>query len=99
MGRLPNVVELARKPDKPRYIWIAIWGKGEGGSIESVGMTWTHLDTILKQNRIKRLLVVDFHLAKTYEISEEFRDFMDQWRANYFDPKWSYGETLSDEKT
>lgn len=85
--RVPNKVELARKPDPVRYTWIVKTDKDI-----YYGATWGHLQTVYEnvpEDTEYTLLIIDTVEAQCYQV-EDFEAFMTEWRQNYFNPEWKY---------
>lgn len=89
--RVPNRVELARKPDVPRYIWVAKVKEGD----TLMGMTWAHLDNILNEKEVEQITFVDLFITKSYLLKNNFEAFMANWRLHYFDANWQYKQPKS----
>lgn len=83
MSRVPNLVELGRRPAPVRYIWIAVT---EENDIRS-GATWMMLRRTLEEYEVKSLRVVDLVTNKVTPINDADA-LLEQWRNNYFDFDW-----------
>lgn len=83
--RVPNMIELGRRPDPLRYVWTAV---AENGDIHT-GSTWGSLNRVMGDKKIDVLYVSDLIGKKVHEFSGAKIDkFMDLWRRNYFDPAY-----------
>jgi hypothetical protein len=86
MKRIPNVIELGRRPDVIRYVWILLDDKNNFHS----GASWSSLHRIMKYHTgpHKMFLVVDTQRNKVFRLSPE--KWLETWRPYYFDPNWEF---------
>ena len=89
--RLPNLVELGRRPDTPRYVWIVVTKDG----INS-GAAWRSLERVLEKNKAKKFLVVDTKTGHSFVTKP--KKFMPLWREHYFDPSWEFTDVIPVDK-
>lgn len=82
--RVPNLVELGRRPNPVRYVWIVVLGDG---SIKS-GATWMMLRRTLEDSDYEVVKVIDINRDKVLNVTLKVKSFMEVWREHYFDPNW-----------
>lgn len=83
MTRIPNLIELGRRPDVIRYVWILI----EKGNSIHTGTAWTALSKALEGvENYKRFAVVD--LRRNIVIDLDPLEWLEMWRPHYFNPDW-----------
>lgn len=87
MERIPNLIELGRRPDDPRYVWILKTGNGQIRQ----GSTWITLKRALDEVEIQDFEVILVDL-KDYDCTalepDEMEGFMQHWRENYWDTEY-----------
>ena len=89
MERQPNLIELGRRPDPVRYMWIFMM---ENGTLKS-GATWMTLKRASEEcdyDDVKLMKIVDLVENKVYTITD-IPELLEEWRANYFNPQWDIG--------
>jgi hypothetical protein len=82
--RIPNVVELGRRPDPVRYVWI---NKTEDDVYAGSG--YRRLMANLEKYPDCELLVIDTIDDEVIRIADK-EHFMREWRVHYFDTTWKY---------
>lgn len=87
--RIPNVVELGRRPDPVRYIWFA-YDNTEDGEEVRMGATWATLRRAQEEMAHRPMVkVIDLYNDKVHTFfGDEVDEFLDEWRNHYFDDGW-----------
>lgn len=83
-SRVPNLVELGRRPDPVRYFWVARTDNDLFG-----GAGYRRLMSILAKYPETTLLLTDIVDNEVVPVTNK-EQFMAEWRANYFDIDWKY---------
>jgi len=84
MNRVPNVIELGRRPVPLRYSWIATNGQGEIRQ----GSTWITLKRALEEMEEVTIRVVDLHRNRVFVLKDP-ESFLNKWRPQYFNYDWN----------
>jgi hypothetical protein len=82
--RIPNVVELGRRPDPVRYVWIV-----KTADDVYAGSGYRRLTANLGKYPDCEPLVTDTIDLEAIRITDR-EHFLTEWRANYFDTSWKY---------
>ena len=95
MSRLPNLVELGRRPEKVRYVWVAMM---KDGSVKS-GATWMTLNRVIEDHTVdgklygvRKFKLIDLVNDTVIHLSDSALSFLGLWRKNYFVPKWDWSK-------
>ena len=84
MNRIANLVELGRRPNPVRYVWIM---EMKDGSVKT-GATWMMLKRAWEESDdVKSVKFVDLVKNKVHLV-QVFDKFLQTWREHYFDPNW-----------
>lgn len=89
--RIPNVIELGRRPEPCRYVWVI---RTEDENVR-MGATWGSLKRTLEEEdgNNPTLRVMDLLIDEVVLITD-MESFMEDWRVNYFNTRWDLGLSL-----
>lgn len=88
--RIPNVIELGRRPTPLRYVWIA-YTTIDDVEVNRIGATWATLKRSreeLGDGVVVKIVDIYEDRVHTFATPELIDGFMESWRANYFDDQW-----------
>jgi hypothetical protein len=83
--RVPNVIELGRKPNPCRYVWTAYNNEEQLRQ----GATWVSLKRAVDELEECTVVILDLYTTEA-EVIQDISQFLEHWRANYFDDAWSF---------
>lgn len=94
MERVPNVVELGRRPEDVRYVWIAYTSSEHGSEKLRQGSTWITLKRAIEElGEDTVVVIVDLVKLKAYQL-EDPESFLDSWRPEYFNFDWEASRVI-----
>lgn len=87
-----SLCDLGYRPPFLRILWVGVSTNDKGKKSLISGATYEGLKKALdKNNKLEEFIIVDIKKTQVIKLNpKKIKDFMEAWKANYFNPKWGY---------